>query len=72
MAQHPTRVYKAINASALLGPGTVFRFRAAAPAGSVGTVTVAGRRVRVALQDYLVNDERHGRVHAAEFLDVYL
>ncbi|MEU1502895.1 hypothetical protein [Streptomyces sp. NPDC005732] len=73
MAQSTTRIYKVINAPAVLGPGAVYRFRGPdRPAGTIGNVSVRGRRHRVRVAGYLVVDELHGRVAAAEFIDVYL
>ncbi|MEU2354548.1 hypothetical protein ABZ599_16525 [Streptomyces misionensis] len=65
----PTRAYLVINSNALTD--TVVRFRTPAPAGSVGTVLVDGRRERVVLHDYQMVDG-HGLAYAAEFLDAYL
>lgn len=68
MAQ-PVRTYLVINASTLTKD--IVRFRTAAPTGSVHTTLVNGRRERVVLHGYLVNDGP-GRAYAAELLDVYL
>ncbi|MFJ4988817.1 hypothetical protein ACIP9H_34075 [Streptomyces sp. NPDC088732] len=68
----PARIYKVINAGALLGPDADSCFAEDAAPGEVVTVVVNGRPVETALLDYLVDDDRHGRVLAAEFLGIYL
>ncbi|MER7497072.1 hypothetical protein ABT033_31305 [Streptomyces pharetrae] len=70
MAPRTLRIYKVINASEILGPGAVFRFPSAEPVGSVTTVTIGGRTLRVLLHDHVVHTTPPGRLHAAEFVDV--
>ncbi|MFI8206648.1 hypothetical protein [Streptomyces sp. NPDC085937] len=48
---HIARTYLVTNPTALFGPGRRITFRSAAPAGSVVSLKVDGRPVRVLLTD---------------------
>lgn len=72
MAESPLRTYKVSNPGVLFARDRRIVFRSAAPVGSVATIRVDGRRVRVVLDDYVLYDE-HGTYLAAEIdEDAYL